>query len=100
MIVAKTKFDLRRAIKKTLQVLERLGLQIAKEKTAIGKLKDGVTFLGYRIRKKNLVSGWITKNVPVRIFFGFMSKMPGFSALKNISQGGAFGCVLNLKHAI
>ena len=54
ILCAKKRWPLKRAIRKHYQILEQLGLTTRPEKTEVGRVINGFTFLGYVITSKQL----------------------------------------------
>jgi RNA-directed DNA polymerase len=55
MVLTKTRHQLRRAVKKIHQLMERLKFKLALNKTYIGKISNGFDFLGFRFNHTGLV---------------------------------------------
>ena len=49
VILTKTRYQLKRALKSVYRITEELGLKLAPAKTWLGRVSKGFTFLGYQI---------------------------------------------------
>jgi hypothetical protein len=57
VIVAYSRWRLRRAIRAMHQALDRLGFKLHPDKTQIGRVEQGFDFLGYRLTPNTVYKG-------------------------------------------
>lgn len=55
VVMVKTRGELRRVVKKMHNIMHKLKLKLALDKTYIGKISKGFEFLGYRFNNKGLI---------------------------------------------
>jgi hypothetical protein len=91
VILAPTRWKLRRAIKVVNQMLTELKVEKHPDKTFTGRIERGFDFLGYTHRPRGWASPRRRFTVFRRVWPGFMSKVRTRSASGNTRNAGGVG---------